>query len=94
MPCKSKAQIEFTVRKALTRPTSRQRRPAPQSTGAAGKADRVEISPAANAAIAASEGGKVRTDLVNLIRGQIAAGTYDTPEKMDVAMERLLDQIG
>ena len=66
-----------------------------QSTGAAGKADRVEISPAANAAIEAAEGsGKVRTDLVNLIHGQIAAGTYDTPEKMDIAMERLLDQIG
>ncbi len=64
------------------------------STGAAGKADRVEISPAANAAIEATEGSRVRTDLVNLIRGQIAAGTYDTPEKMDIAMERLLDQMG
>jgi negative regulator of flagellin synthesis FlgM len=65
-----------------------------QSTGAAGKADRVEISPAANAAIEATEGGRVRTDLVNLIRGQIAAGTYDTPDKMNAAMERLLDQMG
>ena len=65
-----------------------------QSTGAAGKADRVEISPAANAAIEAAEGGRVRTDLVNLIRSQIAAGTYDTPEKMNIAMERLLDQMG
>jgi negative regulator of flagellin synthesis FlgM len=64
------------------------------STGAAGKADRVEISAAANAALAATESGRVRTDLVNLIRGQIAAGTYDTPEKMDVAMERMLDQMG
>jgi hypothetical protein len=45
-----------------------------QSTGAAAKADRVEISPAANAAIFRS--GRVRTDL-NLIRGQIAAGTHD-----------------
>ena len=65
-----------------------------QSTGAANKADSVEISPAANAALQAAEGGRVRTDLVNLIRGQIAAGTYDTPEKMEIAMERLLDQIG
>jgi negative regulator of flagellin synthesis FlgM len=65
-----------------------------QSTGAAGKTDRVEISPAANAAIEATESSRVRTDLVNLIRGQIAAGTYDTPEKMNVAMERLLDQMG
>lgn len=64
------------------------------STGAAGKADRVEISPAANAAIEAAESGHVRTDLVNLIRNQIAAGTYDTPEKMNAAMERLLDQMG
>ena len=65
-----------------------------QSTGAAGKADRVEISPAANAAIEAAEGGRVRTDLVNLIRNQIAAGTYDTPEKMDIALERMFDQMG
>jgi negative regulator of flagellin synthesis FlgM len=65
-----------------------------QSTGAAGKADRVEISPAANAAIEATEGGAVRTDLVNQIRSQIAAGTYDTPEKMNAAVERLLDQMG
>jgi negative regulator of flagellin synthesis FlgM len=65
-----------------------------QSSEAAGKADRVEISPAANAAVEASEGGRVRTDLVNLIRGQIAAGTYDTPEKMNIAMERLLDEMG
>jgi negative regulator of flagellin synthesis FlgM len=66
-----------------------------QSNGAPGKADRVEISPAANAAIEAAESGsKVRSDLVNLIRSQIAAGTYDTPEKMEVAMERMLDQMG
>ncbi len=65
-----------------------------QSTPSAGKADRVEISPAANAAIDAAEGGRVRSDLVNLIRGQIAAGTYDTPDKMNIAVDRLLDQIG
>lgn len=64
------------------------------STGAAAKADRVEISAAANAALAAADNGRVRTDLVNLIRGQIAAGTYDTPDKMDAAMERLIDQMG
>ena len=42
----------------------------------------------------AAETGGVRQDLVNLIRNQIASGTYDTPEKMDIAMERLLDQMG
>jgi negative regulator of flagellin synthesis FlgM len=65
-----------------------------QAPASAQPADRVEISPAAEAAIKASEVGGVRQDLVNLIRSQIAAGTYDTPEKMDIALERLLDQIG
>ena len=65
-----------------------------QSTSPGGKVDRVDISPAAEAAIEAAEGGRVRSDLVNLIRSQIAAGTYDTPEKMDIALERLLDEMG
>jgi negative regulator of flagellin synthesis FlgM len=65
----------------------------PQSKSASGSVDRVDISPAAEAAMAA-EGSPIRHDLVNLIRRQIAAGTYDTPEKMDIAMSRLLDEIG
>jgi negative regulator of flagellin synthesis FlgM len=56
--------------------------------------DRVEISQAAEAAVKASETGGVRQELVNNIRSQIAAGTYDTPDKMNAAMERLLDQMG
>jgi negative regulator of flagellin synthesis FlgM len=56
--------------------------------------DRVDISPAAEAAVQASESGQVRVDLVNRIRAQIAAGTYETPEKLDVALDRLLDEIG
>jgi len=65
-----------------------------QSAPTAGKVDRVDISPAAQAAVEAAEGKGIRQDLVNLSRGQIAAGTYDTPEKMDIALERLLDQMG
>jgi negative regulator of flagellin synthesis FlgM len=56
--------------------------------------DRVEISPAAQAAIEAAEAGDVRVDLVNQIRAQIASGTYETPAKLDVALNRLLDDIG
>jgi negative regulator of flagellin synthesis FlgM len=56
--------------------------------------DRVEISPAAEAAIRAAEGGQIRHDLVNRIRAQIADGTYETPEKLDAAVDRLLDEIG
>jgi negative regulator of flagellin synthesis FlgM len=64
-----------------------------QTTPSSGSVDRVDISPAAEAAMAA-EGGPVRHDLVNLIRRQIAQGTYDTPEKMDIALDRLLDEMG
>jgi negative regulator of flagellin synthesis FlgM len=71
-----------------------QRTQGSQATQASTAVDKVEISAAAEAAMKASETGGVRTDLVNLIRSQIAAGTYDTPEKMDIAMERLLDQMG
>ena len=78
----------------INAPHFTQRTPESQSTSASGPVDRVDISPAAEAASKAAEAGGVRHDLVNLIRGQIAAGTYDTPEKMDIALERLLDQMG
>ena len=32
----------------------------------------------------------IRHDLVARVRREIAAGTYDTPEKLDVALARLL----
>ncbi|MEN1678147.1 MAG: flagellar biosynthesis anti-sigma factor FlgM [Planctomycetota bacterium] len=53
--------------------------------------DQLEIS--AEAAQASQAGG-VRTDRVAEIRAQIASGAYETPEKLDAAVERLLDQIG
>lgn len=56
--------------------------------------DSVSISSAAEAAIQATETGGVRQDLVNRIRSEIAAGTYETPAKLDVALDRLLDEIG
>ncbi len=59
-----------------------------------GKADRLDISPAAEAAIQAAESGQVRQELVNRIRAQIAAGTYETPAKLEAALERMLDEIG
>ena len=34
---------------------------------------------------------KIRTELVERVRGEIAAGTYDTPDKFQAALERLLE---
>ncbi|HJT75885.1 MAG TPA: flagellar biosynthesis anti-sigma factor FlgM [Gemmataceae bacterium] len=35
----------------------------------------------------------VRTELVERVRREIAAGTYDTPEKWALALDRLLDRL-
>jgi len=36
----------------------------------------------------------IRQDRVQAIRAQIASGTYETGGKLDVAVSRLLDEIG
>ena len=60
--------------------------------------DRLDLSSAAmetnrmEGAIAG--GGEIRIDRVAELRRQIADGSYDTPEKMDAALDRFLDQLG
>ena len=56
--------------------------------------DSVTISPAAEAALNATDTSGIRQDVVNRIRSEIAAGTYETPAKLDVALDRLIDEIG
>lgn len=62
--------------------------------------DNLEISTtaqqlsAARAASAPAESGEIRYDLVNRLREEIANGTYDTPARFDIAMERLLSRLG
>jgi hypothetical protein len=36
---------------------------------------------------------RIRTDLVERVRREIAAGTYDTPQKWEEALDRLLDHL-
>jgi negative regulator of flagellin synthesis FlgM len=40
----------------------------------------------------ATTGGDIRFERVAEIRRQIANGTYDTDDKLDLALDRLLDQ--
>lgn len=56
--------------------------------------DELHISDAARAAEMLADVPDVRHGRVAEIRAQIAAGTYETPEKLDVALERLLNEIG
>lgn len=60
--------------------------------------DELQISPAAQeAAHLVEQIGQIpdiRQDRVDEIRAQIDAGTYETDEKIQTAVERLLDEIG
>lgn len=62
--------------------------------------DEIEISTTARHLSAtsetsrAAESGEIRYDLVNRLREEIANGTYDTPQRFDAAMERLLSRLG
>ena len=57
-------------------------------------ADEVQISDAARLAEQTQGASDIRYDRVASIRAEIAAGTYETPEKLELALERLLDQFG
>ncbi len=70
---------------------SPQRTAAP-STPATG--DQLDISEAAQLMSQAQDLPDIREDLVARVRSEIASGSYETQERMDVALERLLDEIG
>ena len=61
--------------------------------GAAGIGDVVEISTAARLAAMVQDVPEVRADLVARVKAEIAAGTYETDERIEIAMDRLLDDL-
>lgn len=73
-------------------------RPAEQAgRTSAAPADQLDLSsPAAGtnriSATQIAGGGEIRIDRVADIRRQIADGSYETPEKLDAALDRFLDQ--
>ena len=54
--------------------------------------DQLEISPQARMLEMSTTDG-VRMDRVSDIRTQIAQGNYDTPDKLEMAISRMFDQI-
>jgi negative regulator of flagellin synthesis FlgM len=65
-----------------------------RTAGSAQGVDQLDISNAAEVALQAADGGEIRFDRVNQLRAEIAAGTYETPEKLTMAVDRLFDEIG
>jgi anti-sigma28 factor (negative regulator of flagellin synthesis) len=56
-------------------------------------ADEVDISEAARLVEQVQQMPEIREDRVEAVRQQIAAGTYETGDKLSSAVERLLDEI-
>jgi negative regulator of flagellin synthesis FlgM len=55
--------------------------------------DRVEISPIGRMLDGVARLPEIRHERVEAIRAQIAAGVYETPEKLEVALDRLMDEL-
>ena len=61
------------------------------ASGIVAPTDQIDISSEAQSILSGSKvSGDIRTDKVADIRRQIAAGTYDTEEKMSAAFDKLL----
>lgn len=69
-----------------------------QNVGAANTSaaitDQLDISAAGQLADMMSSIPDIRQDRVSAIRAAIADGTYETDHKLNVALDRLLDEIG
>jgi len=57
------------------------------------QADQLDISREADLVSRAREVPDIRADRVTSIRAQIEAGTYETAQKLEVAVGRLLDEL-
>ena len=56
--------------------------------------DQLDISPEADLVSQVRDLPDIRADKVAAIKAQIAAGMYETDAKLDIALSRLLDEIG
>jgi negative regulator of flagellin synthesis FlgM len=63
------------------------------SAPSGGVSDTVEISIAGKLAAKINDASVIRTDLVDRVKGEIAAGTYETPERVDATVDRLMDEL-
>jgi negative regulator of flagellin synthesis FlgM len=88
-------QIRPTSTSNIQNTTSINSRPktaAANNTTGSVPVDQLDFSPQAQALSAAASTGDVRMDRIADIRAQIASGKYDTAEKIDTAVGRMLDQ--
>ena len=66
---------------------------APQVAAPAQGPDEVQISDAARLVDQVNQLPDIRHDRVNAIRAQLAAGTYETADKLSTALDRVLNEL-
>ena len=64
-----------------------------QTVQAGSPRDHVEISPLGQMLDGISRLPDIRHEKVEAIRQQIASGVYDTPAKLEIALDRFLDEL-
>ncbi len=64
-----------------------------QTVQAGSPRDHVEISPLGQMLDGISQLPEIRHEKVEELRRQIASGSYETPEKLEFALDRLLDEL-
>jgi negative regulator of flagellin synthesis FlgM len=64
-----------------------------RSVEAGAPRDQVEISPLGQMLDGISRLPEIRHEKVEEIRRQIAAGTYETTEKLEIALDRMIDEL-
>jgi negative regulator of flagellin synthesis FlgM len=64
-----------------------------QSVHAGAARDHVEISPLGQMLDGISRLPEIRHEKVEEIRRQISAGTYETPEKLELALDRMMEEL-
>ncbi len=95
-------QIYGPFRISTSQATGAAQRLQPQSPGnaanrTAGPVDQLDLSSSvakADGSASVAGGGEIRIDRVADLRRQIASGNYDTPERLDSALERMLNRLG
>ena len=55
--------------------------------------DVVEISEAAKLAVQVHNIPEIRTDLVARVKAEIEAGTYETEERLQITVEKLMEEL-
>ena len=78
---------------ALARIAARRAAEASDTADSTRPADSVELSQTAQLLAKLAELPDVREDLVQRVRAEIAAGTYETDEKIDAALEALIEDL-